>query len=707
MSNIVELNVVDGIATIAVDNPPVNTITASVRDGLNEVLNQLEQEKNIRGVLLICLGKTYFSGADINEFNGPPKEAEYRELFARLENLSVPVATVMHGTVMGGGLEIALACHYRLASSSARFGFPEVTLGIIPGAGGTQRMPRIIGADKSLDMIVGARPVTADVGKELGFIDDIITHNDLDDLHAKAKSYLQELIKNNALPQRTSEKSVDPATATQDIFEKYDALAKKLYPGRQAALTAIEAVKASLEKPFAEGLLYETELVNGAKETIESKGAIHLFFAERETAKIPDIDNAVKPSEIKSAAIIGAGTMGGGIAMCFANAGIPVLLIDINQEGVDKGLARIDADYGSRVKRGRMTEEKKQKTMALISGAVGLEAAKDADVVIEAVFEDMALKKDIFSTLNRVTKPTAMLATNTSTLDINEIATATDRPENVIGLHFFSPANVMPLLEVVRTDTTSDVTIKTALTLAKQLRKTPVLAKVCYGFIGNRMMEGYAREAEFMALEGATPRKVDDALQSFGMAMGILAVFDMAGVDVGVNVHKANAHQFPPDPAYYQASQAIYDAGRMGQKNGKGFYTYKPGDRQRYDDPEALAILKERGESLGITQRDDHTETEIIERCVFALINDGIKILEEGVAIRASDVDVVWGAGYGFPRFRGGPMYYADTIGLKTVYDGIMKYQKQFGDTHWQPADLLVQLAKEGKTLAQWESERG
>jgi len=398
--------------------------------------------------------------------------------------------------------------------------------------------------------------------------------------------------------------------------------------------------------------------------------------------------------------------MGGGIAMCFANAGINVTLIDVSQEGLDRGYANVDANYQSRVKRGRMTEEKKIATMEYIDTSLTLGAAADADVIIEAVFEDMALKKSIFTELDRIAKPGAILATNTSTLDINNIAAVTKRPADVIGLHFFSPANVMPLLEVVRTDTTSHETIRTALELAKTLRKTPVLAKVCYGFIGNRMMEGYAREAEFMALEGATPRKVDDALQHFGMAMGILAVFDMAGVDVGVNVHKANAEQFPPDPAYYQASQAIYDAGRMGQKNGKGFYRYEAGDRNRYDDPEALAILAQRAKELGIEQRKDHTTEEIIERCTFALINDGIKILEEGIAVRASDIDVVWGAGYGFPRYRGGPLFYADTIGLKTVYDGIMKYQARFGDMHWQPAKLLVDLAEQGKTLQQWEQDK-
>ncbi|GAB1257923.1 3-hydroxyacyl-CoA dehydrogenase NAD-binding domain-containing protein [Aurantivibrio plasticivorans] len=702
MSKVASLSIENGIAIIEVNNPPVNTITAQVRDDLNSVLDDLEKAGNYQAVVFLCAGKTYFSGADINEFSGPPKEEEYRKLFARLENQDVPVITAMYGTVMGGGLEIALACHYRLAESKARFGFPEVTLGIFPGAGGTQRMPRIIGVEKTLEMVVSARPVDATTAKEMGFVDGIVEG----DIKQAAIDYANQLIAEGAKVRPTSKMTVDPATGTDEIIEKFVAQAKKLYPGRQAALSAIDVVKASMTKSFEDGLLYEDKLVNIAKETPESKGAIHLFFAERQTAKVPGLADNVEKMDIKKAAIIGAGTMGGGIAMCFANAGIPATLIDVSQEGLDRGIERIKGDYGSRVKRGRMTQEKADATIALIDGATDMSAVSDADVVIEAVFEDMSLKQSIFKELDAKAKPGAILATNTSTLDINEIASVTGRPDKVIGLHFFSPANVMPLLEVVRTDSTSDSTIASAMNLAKTLRKTPVLAKVCYGFIGNRMMEGYAREAEFMALEGATPKKVDDALQKFGMAMGILAVFDMAGVDVGVNVHKANAEQFPPDPAYYQASQAIYDAGRMGQKNGKGFYLYKPGDRQRYEDPEALEILRKRAEELGIEQRNDHTEEEIIERCVYALINDGIKILEEGIALRASDIDVVWGAGYGFARFRGGPLYYADTIGLKTVYDGIMKYQAKFGDMHWQPASLLEKLAKEGKTLAQWEAEQ-
>ncbi len=703
MVDVVSVTKVDEIAHVLVNNPPVNTIDAKVRTELRKAIESIESDSSLKAVVLSCEGKTFFSGADIGEFNGPPKEDEYRELFSKIENLEIPVVVAMHGTVMGGGLEIALACHYRLAIEGTRFALPEVTLGIIPGAGATQRLPRLIGVDAALGLIVNAAPIPAEEGKVLGFIDQVVKIDS--DLIKAAFDYTKQLISDGKGPNRTSERSIDTATAGKDVFEKYRKLAKEKYPNRVAALTAVTAVEGALSKSFAEGLLYETELVNKAKATPECKGSVHLFFADRETSKIPGIDSSQARS-VNKVAIIGAGTMGGGIAMCFANAGIAVSLIDISEEGLNRGLDNIDKNYASRVKRGRMTEAKKESTMAFIKGHVGMDAAHDADLIIEAVFEDMELKKSIFMQLNKIIKPDAIVATNTSTLDINEIGAVATHPENVIGLHFFSPANVMPLLEVIRTDATSDQTISTAMELAKKIRKTPVLAKVCYGFIGNRMMEGYAREAEFMALEGATPRKIDDALQEFGMAMGILAVFDMAGVDVGVNVHKANAHQFPPDPAYYQASQAIYDGGRMGQKNGKGFYRYEPGDRNRYDDPIALELLKKRAEELNIPQRDDHSSQEIIERCIFALINDGIKILEEGVAIRASDIDVVWGSGYGFPRYRGGPLFYADVLGLKTIYEGIIKFQKQFGGTHWQPANLLKELAESGKTLAEWEKGR-
>jgi len=702
MTQVVSLRFEDGIAVIVVDNPPVNTVSAAVREGLRRAVAAIRERRDARAAVLLCAGTTFFSGADINEFSGPPKEAEFRALFAEIENLPIPVVAGLFGTAMGGGLEISLACHYRVAVQGARFGLPEVTLGIIPGAGGTQRMPRLIGADATLDLILSARPVDAARARELGFIDQIVDG----DLTSGTIAFARQLVAQGKGPRRTSEQAVAPSTATAEVFARQREQAARLYPNRTAALTAIKAVEAATRLPFAEGLLYEEDLANDTKATLEAKALIHVFFAERETRKIPGLPADLKATPVKSAAIVGAGTMGGGIAMCFANAGIPVAIIDVSQEALDRGLKVIADNYATTVKRGRLSPEDMQKRLALIRGVLRYEDAADADLFIEAVFENVELKKKIFATLDRVAKPGAVLATNTSTLDIDEIATAVKRPQDVIGMHFFSPANVMPLLEVVRTAKTSPATIRAAVDLARPLKKTAVLARVCYGFIGNRMMEGYARESGRMALEGETPRRIDSVLEKWGMAMGILAVFDMAGIEVGVNVHKANADRYPPDPAYYQADFALVEAGRLGQKNGKGYYRYEKGDRTRYDDPEAIAIIAERARKLGVPARQ-HSDEEILERCLYPLLNEGLRILEDGIAIRASDIDVVWTAGYGFPRYRGGPMFYADTIGLKTLLDGMKKYRELFGPMHWEPAPLLVKLVAENKSIADWENGDG
>lgn len=699
MSDIVRVEYENNIGLVVVNNPPVNTITAAVRDGLRAALAKIKERNGVQAVLLMCEGSTFFSGADVGEFDGPPKEAEYRDVFLQLENLEVPVVVAMHGTVMGGGLEIALAAHYRVSAPGTRLGLPEVSLGIIPGAGGTQRMPRLIGAKATLEMILGIAPVTAEQAVAMGFVDEILQG----DLRAAALDYARQLVASGQGVRRTSERPVDPDTATPEIFAELEQLATKKHKGRQAPLTAIQAVKASVQLPFMDGLLEEERLVNEAKQTTESKALVHLFFAERETRKIPDLPKETSTRPIGKVGVIGAGTMGTGIAMCYANAGIPVVLIDVDPEGLERGLNNIGSIYASRVQRKRMTEDKKNQVMALITGGGNLEDTADCDLVIEAVYENMALKRNIFAQLDAITAPSTILATNTSTLDINEIASVVEQPGDVIGLHFFSPANVMPLLEVVRSDSTSAETIKTCMDMAKTIRKVPVLTRVCYGFIGNRMMEGYAREAERMVLEGATPKQVDTALENFGMAMGILAVFDMAGVDTGTKVHEANADKYPPDPTYYQADFALVEAGRLGQKNGKGYYRYEPGDRTRHEDEEAIAILRQRAEDLGIPQRKDHTEEEIVERCILPLINEGIQLLDEGIAIRAADVDVTWSAGYGFPRYRGGPLFYADTVGLKSIYEGMLKYREKFGPMHWQPAPLLEKLVKEGKRLADWE----
>jgi 3-hydroxyacyl-CoA dehydrogenase len=689
------------IAVISVNNPPVNTITAGVRAALRAALAEVAGKREAKAVLVICEGSTWFSGADMGEFSGPPKEAEYRDLFRQFEQLPLPVVVAMHGTALGGGLEFALACHYRVAAQGARFGLPELTLGIIPGAGGTQRLPRLIGADKALELMLAGRPVDVKQAVEYGFIDAVIDT----DLRAGALAWTRQLIAQGKGPRRTCERKVDPASATDAIFARIAEQARKQYPNRSVAQTAIEAVKAAVRLPIEEGLLLEDRLANTTKVAPEAKGAIHVFFAERETRKVPGLPADLKARKIEHAGVIGAGTMGGGIAICFANAGIPVTIIDASREALDRGLGVIDKTYGSMVKRGRISAEDQARRMALIAGSLDYADLGAADVIIEAVFENMDLKKKIFTALDRAAKPGAVLATNTSTLDVAEIARATQRPQDVIGLHFFSPANVMPLLEVVRTEQTSAAVIRTVLDLSRPLKKTPVLVKVCYGFVGNRMMEGYAREAERMVLEGATPRQVDDVLERWGMAMGILAVFDMAGVDVGVNVHKANADKYPPDPAYYQADFALTEAGRFGQKNGKGYYRYQSGDRNRHDDPEAIAILAARAKALGLQPRQ-HSAQEIEERCLYPLINEGFRILEEGVVLRASDIDVVWTSGYGFPRYRGGPLHYAEHIGLKTVLDGMHKYRDIYGPMHWEPARLLVELVKSGRSVADWERSR-
>ena len=641
----VTLNVEDGVAIISVNNPPVNTVSAAVREGLFATLADIRSRAGIAAVVLVCDGSTFFSGADIAEVAGPPTAAYFRDLSGLLEPLPVPVVAGMHGVAMGGGLELALACHYRVAAPGARFGLPEVTLGIIPGAGGTQRMPRLIGVEQTLELILAARPVDVATGIKLGFIDAEVQG----ELHAATIAFARELVRNGTGARRTSERSVDPATATPAIIERLTQQAKSQYPNRVAALTAIKAVSAAAKLPFEEGLLYETDLANESKSTAEAKALIHVFFAERGTRKVPGLPADSKAGSIGRGGVIGAGTMGGGIAICFANAGLSVTMIDASQEALDRGLAVVGKTYDSMVKRGRLTAADKDRRMALIRGSLNYADLGDADVVIEAVYENLDLKRQIFNVLDRTMKPGAVLATNTSTLDVAEIAAATRRPADVVGLHFFSPANVMPLLEVIRTDATGPAAIRTALDLAKTLRKTPVLARVCYGFIGNRMKEGYAREAQRMVLEGATPHQVDTALEAWGMAMGILAVFDMAGVDVGVNVHRANADRYPPDPAYYQADFALHAAGRLGQKSGKGYYKYLAGDRTRHDDPEAIGIIRDAARRLDIPQRA-HSAEEIVERCLYPLINEGIRIVEEGVALRASDIDVVWCAGYGFPR---------------------------------------------------------
>ena len=491
MNPIVELQRHGDLAVIVVDNPPVNTVTAAARAAMTEALRQVAADASVRAVVLRCAGNNFFTGADINEFSGPPKEAEYRALWARFEGLRVPMVAAMHGSSIGGGLELALACHYRVATPGAKFMLPEVTLGIIPGAGGTQRLPRLIGLDNALRMIFDAKPVPADKALELGLIDEIIEG----DFVAGALDYARGLIARGEGPKRASERSVDPRGVTPEFVSKWQAEARRLYPNRTAALTAIDAVKATATLPFAEGLMYEEKLANQTKATVEARASIHVFFAERESRKVEGLPADTAARSIGRAGVVGAGTMGGGIAIAFANAGIPVKLLDVTQESLAHGLGVVDSTFETMVKRGRIDAAEKARRMGLITGTLHYRDLAASDVIIEAVFESMDLKKRVFGELDAIAKPGALLATNTSTLDVDAIAASVKRPQDVVGLHFFSPANVMPLLEVVRAKATSNESIRTAMELAKIIRKTPVLARVCYGFIGNRMMEGYAREA--------------------------------------------------------------------------------------------------------------------------------------------------------------------------------------------------------------------
>jgi 3-hydroxyacyl-CoA dehydrogenase len=694
---------IDGdIAVITIDSPPVNAISAAIRRGLLAITRELAGNTQVRAVVMHCAGRTFMAGADIGEFGGVMAPPELRNVLTEFESLPQPIVVALHGTALGGGVEVALAGHYRIADSAARLGFPEITLGIVPGAVGTQRLPRLIGAEQALQMFLDGRPVGAEDAKKQGLVDEIATGGDL---KAAAIAYARRLVAEGKGPRRVRDLPVAPIPEAR--LAEIRAQAAKQHKGIITPELDIAAVRAAWELPFDKGLAVERAISDGSLQTPESRAMRHLFFAEREVADVPGVGPGDKPRPIGSCGIIGSGTMGGGIAMAFANADIAVVLLDVDQAALDRGLATIRKNYEVSVKRGKMTPADVEKRMGLIRPSTRYEDFGQVDLAIEAVFEDMSLKKKIFTELDRVMKPGAILATNTSTLDINQIAAATKRPADVVGLHFFSPANVMRLLEIVRTDTTSNEVIATAFALAKKLKKVGVLSKVCFGFIGNRMMDPYGREAERLVLEGATPAQVDGALERFGMAMGMLAVYDMAGVDVGVKARMANPDRQPKDdPTFYRASQVLFDHGWLGQKSGKGYYRYEAGSRERHPHEEAMQLLSDEGRRLGIARKGSISDTEIVERCIYSMINEGARILEEGVALRPGDIDTVYTAGYGFPRFRGGPMFHADEIGLDTVLAALEKYGRQGNAKDFEPAGLLKQLAASGSTFAAWHAAR-
>jgi 3-hydroxyacyl-CoA dehydrogenase len=701
MSETVRYELRGDIAVITVDNPPVNALSSSVRQGLADSLAQALGDGAVKAMVLIGAGRTYIAGADIREFGRPMTGPPLQPLIADFERSPKPVVVAIHGTALGGGLEVALGCHYRVALPSAQLGLPEVKLGILPGAGGTQRMPRVIGIKAALDMITSGDPIPAAKAKEIGLVDAIV-EGDL--LEGAIKFAETVAIPGGTKGRQVSERGDKLGGADAAYFAEAKKSVAARAKGQIAPVKIVDALEAAATLPFPEGMKKEREIAGELMSGTQSKALRHVFFAEREANKIPDVPADTPTRPIKSVAIIGAGTMGGGIAMNFANVGIPVVLIDSTEEFLERGLKRIKDNYAVTVSRGRLSQPDMDKRVGLIKGALDIDRIKDADLVIEAVFEEMALKKDIFGKIDQFAKPGAVLATNTSGLNINEIAAVTKRPQDVIGLHFFSPANVMRLLEVVRADKTGKDIIATSMQLGKTIRKVPVLARVYEGFIGNAMLRHYGREAHFLLEEGALPQQVDKALTDFGYAMGMFGVHDVAGNDVGYRMRKAAQATRPNDRRYSDIITKLCDMGRLGQKTGKGWYRYEPGSRTPIPDPEVEKIIIEESRLKGIERRQISDE-EIVKRCVYGPINEGANLLEKGIALRPSDIDTVYVTGYGFPSWRGGPMFYADTVGLANVLADIKRFHEKDG-FFWKPAPLLEQLVKEGKTFADYQAAR-
>jgi 3-hydroxyacyl-CoA dehydrogenase len=701
MSQLVRYNVRDRVAVITIDNPPVNALSPGVPEGISEAVDRAAHDAGVEAIVLIGAGTTFIAGADINVF----KQLKTREqsierslaVHARLkkiEDVDKPLVAAIHGHALGGGLEFAMACHYRVATSSARVGQPEVQLGIIPGAGGTQRLPRLCGAALALEMCTEGKPVPAARAQSEGIIDAIVNDDLLEGAiaFAKTRAANRERRRTRDLQDKISSQAAGLAAcqATRMALNK-------TARGARAPFAAVDAIEACITMDFDAGSRREIELFADCVLSTESKAMRHLFFAEREVAKIPDIPKDTPTREITKAAIIGAGTMGGGIAMAYANVGIPVILKDVDQAAVDRGMSVIRKNYESTVSKGKMTPDAMAKTMALITPTTTYDGFGDVDIVVEAVFENMDLKKTTFAELATVTRPDAILASNTSTLDIDEFASASGRPQQVVGHHFFSPANVMKLLEIVRGRDTSKEVLATSLKLAKRLNKVGVVVGNCFGFVANRMLAYYMREAYLLLEEGASVSQVDKALTDFGYPVGPFGMQDIAGIDVGWRIRQylKSVGKTRAEGPQSAVPDRLYEMGRYGQKTGAGWYKYEPGSRTRIPDPVVEEVAAEEAAKRGVTRRTISND-EIIARIMTALANEGARVLEDGYAIRASDIDVVYVHGFGYPRHRGGPMFYADTVGLPTVLARVNEYRQQFGD-YWQPSPLLAQLAAQGR----------
>ncbi len=699
-SSTVTFDLLGPLGLICIDNPPVNAISHSVRQGLVDTIALAEKNPSIKVLLIMSSGAMFSAGADISEFDHPQGEPSFQKVQSTIESSPLPVVAAIHGLALGGGLELAMACHYRVAQKNAKLGMPEITLGIIPGAGGTQRLPRLIGARAALDMILSGTPISGLDAEAKGLVNEVAEG----DLREAALSFCKHVVDMQLGPRPTCNRPVNDELDETEINSALLRHARALR-GRTTQNLAVEAIKAA-SLPFSQGIVIEAALAQHSLASRESQALRHVFFAERESAKLPGLSSAdakqAQPPAIRRIAIIGAGTMGSGIAMACADADLEVLIHDNDPAALSRSREFLHTTYASSVKRGRITESVADERIQRIRSTTALADIADADLVIEAVFEDMDLKKEVFSKLDSLVPPGHLLASNTSTLSVTELARATAHPERVLGLHFFVPAHASKLLEIVRTGYTSLESLSTAFRVAKLLKKVAVVSGDGFGFIGNRMMlDGYWREAEQLLLEGATPEQVDNALENFGFAMGPQRVTDMGGNDVGT---KARAQLFKresrPDP-YFVIADRLTEIGRLGQKTGRGFYRYESGSREAVPDPEVISLIEKLASERGILRREI-SDQEIVERCMLSLINVGAMVLEEKSAARAADIDVVWTSGYGFPRHLGGPMFYADTLGLPHVLERIRHYYGKLGH-YWRPAALFERLVGTQSSFEKWD----
>jgi 3-hydroxyacyl-CoA dehydrogenase len=679
------------VSVINIDNPPVNALSKAVRAGLMDCLEVATSDVETGAIVVACAGRTFIAGADIREFGKPPDPPYLPDVVSALEASDKPVVAAIHGTALGGGFEIALGCHYRIAAADASIGLPEVKLGLLPGATGTQRLPRLVGVDKALDMMLSGNPLRAGPALDVGAIDRVAARNDL---RAAAVAYAEEMI--SAGPRRIRDMGVE--AVEPGLFD----LRRKKIAGKTRGLISpekiIRAVELSTQVGYDEGCEAEREFFLECKESPQSSGLRHAFFAERAVSRVPGIGKDTSRREVNSVAVIGAGTMGAGIAYAALNAGLNLILTDNDETSLERGHKTIRGLYQAGVDRGKVSDAQMTEGLGRLKISQNYGDLADVDLVIEAAFENMAIKKEVFARLDSVCKEGVILATNTSTLDVDEIAAATKRPEDIIGLHFFSPAHIMRLLEIVRGEETSSEVIASSLALAKCLKKIGVVVGNCFGFVGNRMLYGYGRENQRLLLEGAAPEYIDRVLFDWGMAMGPNAVGDLAGLDVGYKVRQERT-DLPDDPTFYRVADMLAEQGRYGQKTGKGMYLYEEGSRTPIPDPEVFEMIRAEAERLGIDQREI-SEEEIIERCIYGLIVEGARILEDGVASRPGDIDVIWINGYGFPRHRGGPMHFADAIGAEKIGEAISRFRKMPGLDYWDTPELLANMARNGEKFA-------